>query len=108
MPAAKSDETVKVKLPVLNKSFTLRKGINAWGLQRAMDAEDPAAATRLMLDLVAEDERRDFDHAFRALPAVSAEDIMEVFMAMFKAVSDERPTTRSPASSRTTAKKAAS
>ena len=105
MPA---DETVKVKLPILDKSFTLRRGINAWGLQRAMDAEDPAAATRLMLDLVVEDERRDFDHAFRGLAEVSAEQVMEVFMVMFKAVSDDRPTKRSPASSRTTAKKAVS
>ena len=108
MPAKSDEMTVKVKLPILNQSFTLRRGINAWGLQRAMDAEDPAAATRLMLDIVVEDERRDFDHAFRGLANVTAENVMEVFMAMFKAVSDERPTTPSRASSRTTAKKAAS
>jgi hypothetical protein len=100
--------TVKVKLPILDESFTLLKNINAWALQRAMDEEDPSAATKLMLGLLVDDDKRRFDHAMRGVSNLSGDDIMEIFMAMFKAVSDDRPTKRSAGSSRTTAKKAAS
>lgn len=108
MPAATKAKTVTVNIPQLDQSFTLKKTMNSWALQRTMDSDDPSAVTRFMLDLIVDEDQGRFDKAMRDDPDMSNEKLLEVFMEMFKAVSDERPTTRSPGSSRTTPKKVVS
>jgi hypothetical protein len=107
MPAAKakSVETVRHKIPHLNQEFTLRKDINAWLVMKAMRSGDPGAVVDMILGVVVEDERAEFDRAMGSADGMNEQVVIDILSSMYEAVSDGRPTNPSSGSSRTTTTK---
>jgi len=90
---------------VLGETFRLNSSPNAFlGLQVTADPEDTASLYFFLINLIHEDDQRDFKNHMARQAHLSGEDLGKIITDVLQAVADPNPTGTSSGSSRSAAR----